>query len=96
MFDVKYFVYSCKVRVLKLLLNSHLFPFLDNDVMTSPKRGNIVSLVLTRLCFSNLFFMKTILVDENNVKLIIFCRNKKQFKTSKGKTWSRGTNSLLP
>ena len=39
---------------------------------------------------------KTILVDENNVKLIIFCGNKKQFKTSKGKTWLRGTNSRLP
>ena len=31
-----------------------------------------------------------------NLKLIIFCGSKEHFKTSKAKTWSRGTNSLLP
>ena len=34
-------------------------------------------------------------MDENNVKiLIIFCRSKEEY-TSKGKTWSRGTNLRL-
>ena len=35
-------------------------------------------------------------MDENNVKLLIFCRGEEQLKTSKRKTWSRSKNSRLP
>ena len=38
---------------------------------------------------------KAILIVENNVKLLIFCRSKEKLTTGKGKTWSRGTNLLL-
>jgi len=35
-------------------------------------------------------------MDENNVKLLIFCRGEEQLKTSKRKTWSHSKNSRLP
>ena len=35
-------------------------------------------------------------MDENNVKLLIFCRGKEQLKTRIRKTWSRSKNSRLP
>ena len=35
-------------------------------------------------------------MDENKVKLRIFCRGKEQSKPSKRKTWSRSKNSRLP
>ena len=33
---------------------------------------------------------------KKKMKLIIFCKSKEKSKASKGKTWSRGTNSSLP
>ena len=33
---------------------------------------------------------------KKKMKLIIFCRSKEKSKASKGKIWSRGTNSRLP
>ena len=39
---------------------------------------------------------EAILMDENNVKQPFFCRSKEQWKRSKGKTWSHGTNLCLP
>ena len=33
---------------------------------------------------------------KKEMKLIIFCKSKEKSKASKGKTWSRGTNSRLP
>ena len=35
-------------------------------------------------------------MNEKKMKLIIFCKSKEKSKASKGKTWSRGTNSRLP
>ena len=35
-------------------------------------------------------------MDENDKKLLIFCRRKEQLKASKEKTWSCGTNPRLP
>ena len=35
-------------------------------------------------------------MDEKKMKLIIFCRSKEKSKASKGKIWSRGTNSRMP
>ena len=40
------------LRVLKLLLNLHLFLYLDNGVMRFLKGQDIILLVFTCLCFS--------------------------------------------
>ena len=40
---------------------SHLFPFLDNGVMISPKRRKFISLVFLCLCFSKSLLINTVL-----------------------------------
>ena len=50
------------VKVFKNHLNSHLFPFLDNGIMMSPKRRNFILLVFSCLCFSKSLLINTVLL----------------------------------
>ena len=53
--------------------------------MTSPKHRNMISLVFTRSCFSKLLLIKTILKDENNMKLNFCVEIKNSLKQVKRK-----------